>query len=275
MNIKRVCTLVIMATVIIFGSLLFGQILGGYYIYSLLFSDNPPETEISEKEVNPNLEKVMVLRLEPMTFNTLQIGIYSDVEEAQKAVNDLVQMGIRPYVTAKAPYKIWVGCFGEKKTGTPVELQLKEKGYEVFIGQGLINDRALKFKENNIFIKDRFAPLLREYNLIFNNSLKMFKSPGAEEYNWETWGNMINKMQKDIKTTILLTDQIMGLEESKPFNEGLEVIKDKILVFDESLSYITAGKNDKAVINSQSILLEFIGCYHNLIVNTNNVLGTQ
>ena len=74
-------------------------------------------------------------------------------------------MGIRPYATAKAPYKIWVGCFGEKRTGTPLENQLREQGYEVFLGQGLINDRALKFKEKDTFIKDSFAPLLR--NIIY------------------------------------------------------------------------------------------------------------
>ena len=103
----------------------------------------------------------------------------------------------------------------------------------------------------------------------------MFKSPQVAEYNWETWGDMINKMQMDIKTIILLTDQVMSKEESMPFNQGLEAIKDKILVFNESLSYIIEGKNDKAVINSQSRLLEFIGSYHNLIVVTNNILGTQ
>ena len=275
MNFKKACTMAILAVVIIFGSLLFGQILGGYYIYSLLFSDNLSEINISEQQPLPNPEKIMILRLEPITFNTLQIGIYSDGKEAQKVVNDLVQMGIRPYATAKAPYKIWVGCFGEKRTGTPLENQLREQGYEVFLGQGLINDRALKFKEKDTFIKDSFAPLLREYNLLLNNSLKMFKSPQVAEYNWETWGDMINKMQMDIKTIILLTDQVMSKEESMPFNQGLEAIKDKILVFNESLSYKIEGKNDKAVINSQSRLLEFIGSYHNLIVVTNNILGTQ
>ncbi|NMA01646.1 MAG: SPOR domain-containing protein, partial [Clostridia bacterium] len=137
MNFKKACTMAILAVVIIFGSLLFGQILGGYYIYSLLFSDNLSETDISEQQPLPNPEKIMILRLEPITFNTLQIGIYSDGKEAQKVVNDLVQMGIRPYATAKAPYKIWVGCFGEKRTGTPLENQLREQGYEVFLGQGL------------------------------------------------------------------------------------------------------------------------------------------
>ena len=57
----------------------------------------------------------MILRLEPITFNTLQIGIYSDDQKAQEVVNDLVQMGIRPYATAKAPYKIWVGCLAKRE----------------------------------------------------------------------------------------------------------------------------------------------------------------
>ena len=102
----------------------------------------------------------------------------------------------------------------------------------------------------------------------------MFRGPGVNEYNWDTWINMINKMERDIKQTVLLTDQIMAMKESREYNQGLEHIKTKAILFSNGLSKITDYQDETTIINSQSQLLELIGAYHNLIVSANHVLGT-
>lgn len=269
-NFRKIFVIVLVSINIVVICILFGQFLGSYYIYNILSEDNP----VSETLSNPApVEKLKVLRLDSVKFYTLQIGIYSEVKAAQANIDRLVEIGLRPFVSSGPPYKIWVGCFSEKNNGIVLKENLEKKGFEIFIGEGLINDRALKFPSDNNFMAEKFAPLLGEYNLVLNHSLKMFVSPHYSVYKEQVWSEMINKIQEEVNRAISKTDQILQMDESKNYYQELSMLKEKAIIYGQVLDKIRETKRDEAVLLCQGYLLELIDCYHETIEKvTNKVL---
>jgi len=258
-------------------SILFGQLLGGYYIYNLLVEDNlGNENQQAQVQIHSGpVAKKKVLRLEPIKFYTIQLGIFPDVQSAQETINKLLNLGIRPFVSTGPPYKIWIGCFSEINSGRRLENSLAQQGFAAFIGEGLINDKALKFPGNNIYMQEKFAPLLNNYNIVLSHSLKMFKSPSFGEYKPEIWDEMIKKLQQEINIVVTETDEIFKLDTTVNYGENLSKLKNKIINYRNGLDKIRETRRDEAVLQSQGHLLELIAAYHNLIISTNEKLGTN
>ncbi|MFZ7102303.1 MAG: SPOR domain-containing protein [Peptococcaceae bacterium] len=277
---RKFFTLMIISVCILVTSVLFGQLLGGFYIYNLLVGDNPA---VKEQEVKVQAPvpppspgpKRKVLRLEPVPFFTLQAGIYSEIKPAQDSTDKLVEMGFRPFISPEKPYKIWVGCFNDNSSGRELELFLQKSGFDAFISEGLVNDRALKFPSSDRYMQDSFSPLLGVFDITINHSLKMFKSPKISVYNAELWVNMIKKVQSELNNSIKAIDDILKLEESEKYEKNLKLLQEKAKAYQNSLDIILQAKTDKAVLYSQSYLLEVIAEYHNLITGANEQLGTD
>ncbi|MFZ5942747.1 MAG: SPOR domain-containing protein [Bacillota bacterium] len=271
---RRIFALIILTIVIGAASILFGQLLGGYYIYNLLLGDNLPQ--VASKQVKipaPPVEKKMVLRLEPIDFYTIQVGVFSDVRSAQATIDRLVTLGFRPSVSSDAPYKIWLGCFSQRAEGKELEQSLQKAGFEAFIGKGLINDRALKFFSSNLYMKEKLAPALGKFDIAFNHSLKMFQSPKISTYELEIWEDMLKRLQDEVNESIKAIDGVLVLAESREFENELVKVKEKAVSYNDSLGALLKNKSDKGVLYSQSYLLELIGAYHSLISDTNHKQG--
>ncbi|KJS88039.1 MAG: hypothetical protein JM58_02340 [Peptococcaceae bacterium BICA1-8] len=271
---RRFFILTIAAAAALVISMLFGQLLGGFYIYNLVVEDNPSVLEL--REVNPQTPTVLkrkVLRLEPIDFYTIQAGIYQEASSAQACIEKLGSLGLRPFVTVEPPYKIWVGCFSEAASGKDLEAQLKGQGFEVFIGKGLINDRALKFPGEDEFMINYFAPLLGKFDIILNHSMKMFQSPNVAVFKPDIWENMIEKVQEELNEGISEVDKVLKRQESFSYQIELLQLKDKTQAYEVGLKIINGSKSNGAVVNSQRQLLELIAAYHNLITKTNEKLN--
>jgi len=273
---RRFFAFIIIGIAVLTASILFGQLLGGFYIYNLVVEDNPPvpEKKVVGTEV-PKAPKRKVLRLEPIEFYTIQVGIFPEAKLAQKSIDQLVGLGLRPFVSSQPPYKIWVGCFSEINSGRDLEAALKNQGFEAFIGKGLINDRALKFPGDNKYMLDYFAPLLGKYDIIFNHSLKMFQSPKISAYKPEVWESMIKKIQSEVDDGLKSTDEILQLSDSALYQNDLQNLKEKGKVYREGLNSILASAGDEAVLSTQGNLLELIAAYHRLIDQTNEKLNAN
>lgn len=272
---RRFLTAIILGVAIFVVAVLFGQFLGGFYIYNLVVEDNP--TVAIDKEI-PGIERVSppakkVLRLEPIEFYTIQVGIFEDTKSTQDTVQKLAQLGLKPFVTSQSPYKIWIGCFSERDGGQELEGALKRQGFEAFIGKGLVNDRALKFPGDDQFMINSFAPLLGKFDLVLNHSLKMFRSPKFSGYKRETWEYMIDQLQKEVAEGIRGIDDLIELPESKIYQTELAKLKEKAQAYDAGLGNIITLNNDTGVIYAQGQLLELIAAYHNIINQVNAKLN--
>lgn len=254
-------------------SMLFGQLLGGFYIYNLVVEDNPSVLELSEVNPQTSLVKRKVLRLQPIDFYTIQAGIFQEASSAQASIDKLVSLGLRPYVTPEPPFKIWVGCFGDMASGKDLEDRLKNQGFEVFIGKGLINDRALKFPGEDEYMINYFAPLLGKYDIILSHSMKMFQSPNVTVFKPDVWENMIKKVQIELNEGISEVDKVLNRQESFNYQSELLKLEEKTQAYEKGLNIIKGSKSNEAVINSQGQLLELIAAYHNLISKTNKKLN--
>lgn len=275
---RRFLTAIILGIAIFIVAILFGQLLGGFYIYNLVVEDNPPVPVDNQRpgkvSVTPPSTK-KVLRLEPIEFYTIQVGIFQDIKNTQDTIKKLGDLGLRPFVTSQSPYKIWLGCFSEIESGREFETVLKKQGFEAFIGKGLINDRALKFPGDDQFMINHFAPLLGKFDLLFNHSLKMFRSPKITVYKPESWANMIEKIHGEAVDCLEGIDDILKLSESADYQAELLKLKEKTVAYDVGLENIITSNNDASVFYAQGQLLELIAAYHNIINQANIKLNTK
>ncbi|MGI6224893.1 MAG: SPOR domain-containing protein [Peptococcales bacterium] len=271
---QRIFAIIISGLVVLIVSLLFAQLLGGFYIYNLVVGDNLPISENTEvKAPIPPPSKKKVLRLEPIEFYTIQVGIFPDTTNAQDSLKKLTGLGLRPFVTSQAPYKIWVGCFSDVNSGKDLENALKKHGFEAFIGKGIINDRALKFPGDDDFILDYMAPLLGTFDMILNHSLKMFQSPKISTYKPVVWDNMIDKLQNEVADGLGSLDEVLKISGSGIYENELKKLKDKAQAYQGSLGRIIDTRSDDEVVYCQGHLLELIAAYHNLINLANEKLN--
>lgn len=273
---RRFFTVIILGIVIIVVSVLFAQFLGSFYIYNLVVEDNPPVSQDKHVKVTvPLPPKKKVLRLDPIEFYTIQVGIFPEAKSAQSSLDKLASIGLRPFISSQPPYKIWVGCFSDMNSGKEWENRLKKQGFEVFIGKGIINDRALKFPGDNEFMIDYLAPLLGKFDIILDHSLKMFQSPQIATYNTEVWENVIRKMQGEVVEGLMSINEILELPESFVYQNELSKLKEKAEAYGQGLNTIITSKNDEGVLYSQGHLLELVAAYHNLINQANEKLNTN
>jgi len=109
-RLPRIFSVILITLCVLIISILFGQLLGGYYIYNLLVEDNlGNENQQAQVQIHSGpVAKKKVLRLEPIKFYTIQLGIFPDVQSAQETINKLLNLGIRPFVSTGPPYKIWI-----------------------------------------------------------------------------------------------------------------------------------------------------------------------
>jgi len=272
---RRLYAAILLGIAVFVTAVLFGQVLGGFYIYNLVSGDNPL---ISEKDPAPKQETVpapltkKVLRLDPIEFYTIQAGIFQNEKDAQSCLRRLGELGLRPFVTRQPPYKIWVGCFSEMDSGRDLAETLKKHGFEAFIGKGLINDRALKFPGDNQFMINSFAPLLGKFHVALLHSLKMFRSPKITQYNRDIWEDMVKKLQDEVGEGIKAIDEILELPESSFYQDELLKLKEKAQTYCADLQNIIISDSDIGVLNTQCQLLELIAAYHNTITQANNKL---
>ncbi|SMB92128.1 hypothetical protein SAMN00017405_1907 [Desulfonispora thiosulfatigenes DSM 11270] len=265
MVIKRKILIIIVVCFIIATSIVTVKFLGNFYLERLSQTDN--------QYVAPTTQKIMVLRLEPYSFHTIQLGIFPEKNQANEIKKKLIGIGLYPYITKSAPYKVWLGCFSEIEKGEDLVKYLTTKGFEAFIGKGLVNDRALKFPSENIFMKEKYSPFIGKYNLIISHSLKMFKSTKYEDYDAETWQDMISKIQLEIDEVAKETDEILAIDESADFRDNLKIIRQTTNNYSQALNQLKEDSQDKKVLYCQGYLLELIASYHSLITESNSKLG--
>lgn len=266
MVIKKKIVVLVSVCVIISFSIIAGIFLGSFYINRLQEADN---------HYTAPVDKTMVLRLEPYSFYTIQLGIFPEKEQVFDITKKLTEIGLYPYITKTSPYKVWLGCFSEMKNGEELVKHLTNEKFEAFIGEGIINDRSLKFPSKNSFMKEKISPLLGKYNLVISHSLKMFKGPSFGEYKLSLWESMISKIKKEINDAVKETDKILSSEEATIYEQNIRKIKEKMMDYSKAISEIQVSKTDKKVLYSQQSLLELIASYHNLISSINLELGTN
>lgn len=266
--IKRKALILIVVVIMIVTSIFTGKFLGAFYLERLSQTDNQ-----EVQDVTPTVQKIMVLRLEPYSFYTVQLGMFPEKSQVKDIKKKLIDMGLYPYVTKSAPFKVWLGCFSEISEGEELVKDLTSKGFEAFVGKGLVNDQALKFPSDQSFMKEEYSPLIGNYNLIISHSLKMFKSTKHADYNMETWQNMISKIQLEIDGVLTETDEILAQDESSKFRDNIKAIRQTTINYAQSLEPLKEESVDKRVLYAQGYLLELITAYHNLITETNSKLG--
>jgi hypothetical protein len=89
------------------------------------------------------------LKLEPVAFYFVQTGVFSDQVGAEAGAAELTKAGLRPYIGRQAPYRVYLGAFGDRNSAVTFRGRLKEKGIGGFIQTVVLNNREITINVNS------------------------------------------------------------------------------------------------------------------------------
>ena len=84
------------------------------------------EEEINQVVMNQNLDQDLY---------TVQVGAFSEKENASGLVNKLQSQGFTAYITSKSPYRVQVGAFRTEAAAEELGNELESHGFPVYISQ--------------------------------------------------------------------------------------------------------------------------------------------
>ncbi|PKM82983.1 MAG: hypothetical protein CVU89_02320 [Firmicutes bacterium HGW-Firmicutes-14] len=234
-----ICTAAIFAAAV-GGAYLLGEfyldiIKKGYVHQGTRVSSDGTESVVAEEE-----EKTLFLNPIPVYY--LQAGVYSDMAGARQAAKPLEEMGLVPYITNGAPYRIWIGVFQKRSDAEPVKQILREKGISSFTGSVVINGSNLKYsKGREVFIR-QVSPVLEAHTNWLKENLDLFHADCAERLNMEVLReklSVVDSVYKDIESLDRELDTNSG-----NISRQLEKLRSSVTEFHKQL-FVFRDKGDQ------------------------------
>lgn len=244
-----------LSLILMFG---FVQVTGNYLIGELSRNaGQAPELPVAEE-----IEKQMVLQLEPVEYYTFQLGLYEDAEEAQEKIQTLAQAGYRVCVSSGPPYAVWLGCFGLKPAADTLPEEIRSISPDLFVQKQILNETMLKFYADDKLIMEQVSALLSSYDVVLKHSLQMFQDYRYDVCSPEIWEAMTAQIIRELRMIQESAERLLLDEASEPVAGGIRNLLSYTVAYCESLEQINEKQNDRAVLLAQSCFMELIGSYH-------------
>ncbi|KNZ69575.1 Sporulation domain-containing protein [Thermincola ferriacetica] len=168
-NRKRLVAAMVIFFTVSALAIFFSAILGKAYLGILKSggekrTSQPPGAKavVAEKQAGS-------VALTPVPVFYLQGGVYSDLESARQAAGDFLSLGLDPFITEKAPYRLYIGFFGTREEAYKFKDYLKEKEVGAFVQANMLNATELSFPEEKAELVYKWAPFLEKCSLFIKS----------------------------------------------------------------------------------------------------------
>lgn|GEM_PF-1789248 len=204
-------------------------------------------------------DEVKTLFLNPVAVYYLQAGVYSDLQGAGEAVLPLEEMGYAPYVTATAPYRIWVGVY-QKRTDTEIiKSRLREQGISSFTGSVVINGSNLRYSRGSeIFIKET-APVLEAYTAWLEENLQIFNAGEVDGLDWSLTEKQFTVCER-VYTEVRVFDNELR-SNHKTLDIRFSKLRDAVSAFEGQSHVFRENRDSEDYMLLQNRMLSFIDNY--------------
>lgn len=236
---------------------------GGYLVGQL--SQFESVSPIIDAPLEPAIVKRKTLRLVPEKFYMLQMGTFNDLAKGQEIVDELAKLGYRVYTTAESPYRLWLGCFSDMDSMTEIPAEIKKYGQDIYVAKGLLNEVALSFDDDQLFVKERIVPVVEKSDILLKHSLKTFRSIYYQDYADAIWSEQVERLEEEIQALQIDIATALSVDDNEMIAKALVDYQTVLQDYEQSLQVVLDKKNDKAVLLAQSYLQQMIGQYHQFI----------
>lgn len=154
-----------------------GTILGKYYTSALQgWETNLARQQGSETTAAVTDRKAEILKMNPVAFYFVQTGVFSEQAGAEAGAAEPAKAGLKPYVGRQAPYRVFVGVFGDRESAVKYQGQLKEQGIGGFIQTVVLNSREITLNTGSPKTAKDLQLLLEDYTGWFQGNAELWRS---------------------------------------------------------------------------------------------------
>ncbi|TLN00004.1 SPOR domain-containing protein, partial [bacterium] len=199
-----------------------GTVLGKYYTRVLQnWQVNPDRQAVTGTTAVTADKEVRTLKLNPVAFYFVQNGVFSDLAGAEAGAAELVKTGLQPYTCREAPFRVFVGVFGDRDSAVKFQGQLREQGIGGFIQTIVLNSREITLSTGSKKTADDLRGLLEDYTAWFQDNAGLWRQGGITDGDQKAFSV---RMEKVISTFHRLPGHLGGQIADQGFREKLEIL---------------------------------------------------
>lgn len=197
-----------------------GSLLGKYYTRVLqgweINRSRPAGTAAVTAEKNSR-----TLNMNPVAFYFVQTGVFSDHSAAEAGTADLIAAGYKPYIGQQAPFRVFLGVFGNRESAVEFQARLKEKGIGGFIQTVVLNNREITVNAQSLKTLEDLQMLLGDYTEWLTDNAALWQMVSAADGDRKVFNERADKV---IRTFQKLPGHLSGQIADQGFRERLSVL---------------------------------------------------
>lgn len=267
----KILTFIIMLSFILLLSLLFGHVLGSFYLENITNEDY----ELTESKINkPDHKtgvnaKTKVLRLNKIPYYTIQAGVFTKKESALSLGNILAEKGLPAIIMEDDSYYVMVGFLNNWDKLSVLADSITIDGQKPIVLKKEINKISFKFITGDTFAETDIAPFLGDISTSLHKGLLLYTDINFEE---KTFSEVVSKfviLADELGSLALTGNELADKSKELGYSEGLMILAKRCGNWAESLKKIKSSDQGLQVLISQQQALALLEDYHRFIAITN------
>lgn len=216
-------------------------------------------------------KKSRTLKINPVAFYFVQTGVFSDRPGAEAGTADLVKTGFKPYIGQQAPFRVFLGVFGDRESAVKFQTKLKEQGIGGFIQTIVLNSREITVEAPNLKAAQDLQLLLEDYTAWFLDNTGLWRPVSATDGDRKAFNDQADKV---IKSFHRLPGHLGGQIADQGFRERLDALYNSAGRYVEQLKNLQKTGDEAGFRESQKKFTEVIENYYLFTRQLENIAKT-
>lgn len=263
----RILMYVLVSGFIVLAALLFGQVLGGYYLGHLARSEQSAPGTYTLKQNTQT--KTMVLRLTPATYYTVLAGSFPDREAALALGYMLAEQGVPAVITQEENHLVLIGFLNNQENLNTFAGSIHIDGQKAQVIERELNSVSFKFRADDAYAAEEVAPFLGDLNVALQKGLLLYSALDAESSALEQAAAKFTVLASDLEKLAQRGRITAGRDETSLYAQDLLALSTRCSGWAAALSGWVKEPRRMTMLISQQQALALLEDYHRLMVKTN------
>lgn len=256
-NPGRAITVIFIICIVLAVSLLFGQVLGGFYLGNI--GKTVPD-EVGD------IPKRMVLRLTKTPYYSIQAGVFSERKKALLLGEVLAEKGLPAVITRD--FRVLIGFLNNQGKMQSLAKSITIDGQNPVIVRGEINAVSFKFPAGDNHAAEEIAPFLGRLSLCLQKGLMLYSSTAIEDKSFQGLKPKFLQLAGELEG-VAETGRFLAEKGDASYAPGLLVLSQFCKNWAQSIRELEEKWQDSALMISQQQGLALLHEYHHFMEATN------
>jgi hypothetical protein len=252
-------------------SLVFGHVLGSYYLENIIKNDNQQKQNIEYQPSTASGENVKkkVLRLKKTSYSTIQAGVFSDWAVAIELGNALAQKGFPAVITEEKSYLVMIGFLNNNDNLAILANSITIDGQKPKVIQREINSISFKFDVGDDYAEKYVAPFLGNLSNSLQKGIMLYSDINIEDRNLTELRAGFKLLANEVAQIASAGEAIADKGKATTYHEGLLILVKRCSSWAESLNKLENDCQQLTILLSQQQALALLEDYHRFMAITN------